>query len=276
MPKNLYKIYQLNKDVGAEYRFNTEGLKNNELSRKDYDCVYVGAMSDLFGNKNMSDEEKLDYIFEVFNLNRPADFKGHSLSVGDVIELDVDNWCSHSNSINFNPSEKVYCVDDFGFTLLPDFYLEEKKQWCEVYDLKSWGGKLHICELSADERLTNTFEFSNGYTMRLNGRESNGTARAELFNKKGELLNKTKDFSHYSGRVGDVVLENGERYIAWIVPAAPAHILAEQEIRHNTAVEATLVKFKEAEREAKRRQDELQRQKQQIPTAKKSKRDMDR
>ena len=51
----------------------------------------------------------LDDIFERFNINRPNDFHGHSLSVSDVIV------------INRTAETKAYYVDSFGFEELPDF-----------------------------------------------------------------------------------------------------------------------------------------------------------
>lgn len=48
------------------------------------------------------EEVILDEVFTKFNLNRPNDFKGHSLSVSDVVSLD----------------DKLYFCDGFGWRLL--------------------------------------------------------------------------------------------------------------------------------------------------------------
>ena len=44
-----------------------------------------------------------------FNIDHPADYRGHSLSVSDIVVLHEDG----ENSAHF--------VDSLGFTMLPDF-----------------------------------------------------------------------------------------------------------------------------------------------------------
>ena len=51
----------------------------------------------------------LDNILERFNIDRPEDFRGHSLSVSDVIV------------INRGAEITAYYVDSFGFQELPEF-----------------------------------------------------------------------------------------------------------------------------------------------------------
>ena len=51
----------------------------------------------------------LDNILERFNIDRPEDFRGHSLSVSDVIV------------INRGAKITAYYVDSFGFQELPEF-----------------------------------------------------------------------------------------------------------------------------------------------------------
>jgi hypothetical protein len=91
-----YSIYQL-KD-GEELRKHRweslESLKRHGLSieKENYNLVYTSTMPDT-----------LDMIYEKFNLYHPQDFKGHSLSVSDVVVL-------HKNGM-----ETAYYVDNFGF-----------------------------------------------------------------------------------------------------------------------------------------------------------------
>ena len=71
---------------------------------------------------------------ERFNIQRPADFTGHSLSVSDVVVL------------NDGSTVKAYYVDSIGFAELPDFFkernmdlqkenlLNEKLQEIEIFD----------------------------------------------------------------------------------------------------------------------------------------------
>ena len=57
----------------------------------------------------------LDSIFEKFNIDRPADFTGHSLSVSDVVVLYQ------------NGQDTAHYVDRFGFKEVPEF-LQEQQQ----------------------------------------------------------------------------------------------------------------------------------------------------
>ena len=77
-----------------------------EIQPENYNLVYAGELSDIQGQ---SQGEKLNALFEKFNIDHPADYKGHSLSVSDIVVL-------HENGEN-----SAHFVDLFGFTELPDF-----------------------------------------------------------------------------------------------------------------------------------------------------------
>jgi len=68
----------------------------HELSINDYKLMYEYDIEDTEVTT-----ELLDDIYCKFNINRPEDFRGHSLSVSDVIVID--------------DTEK-YFVDRMGFT----------------------------------------------------------------------------------------------------------------------------------------------------------------
>ncbi len=74
----------------------------------NYDLVYQGEL--LYAGTRT---EQLDGIYQTFNMNRPADFMGHSLSVSDIVVLRRgDEVSSHY-------------VDSVGFRELPDFIKPE-------------------------------------------------------------------------------------------------------------------------------------------------------
>ena len=77
-----------------------------EIQPENYNLVYAGELSDIQGQ---SQGEKLNALFEKFNIDHPADYKGHSLSVSDIVVL-------HENGEN-----SAHFIDSFGFTELPDF-----------------------------------------------------------------------------------------------------------------------------------------------------------
>ena len=62
----------------------------------------------------------LEQIYVEFNLHRPADFTGHSLSVSDIVALKQDGVVSYH-----------YC-DSIGFKELPDFGKESPLKNAEM------------------------------------------------------------------------------------------------------------------------------------------------
>lgn len=99
-----YKIYQMKHDERLHFaRFQSyEAAVNRipELSLTDYTLVYSGEIL----LENSDDISVLNKLFEIFNINRPEDFKGHSLSVSDVIELESGYY--YINEISFKKLEK--------------------------------------------------------------------------------------------------------------------------------------------------------------------------
>ena len=114
-----YGIYQL-KDIPEMRQFQfsgTESLKRRGIIKdnldaiklENYNLVYVGDLSEL---QRRTQSATLEAVYEKFNIDHPADYKGHSLSVSDIVVLHEDG----KNSAHF--------VDSFGFTGIPDFMRE--------------------------------------------------------------------------------------------------------------------------------------------------------
>jgi len=97
-----YAILQLDKDRIVEKGFRSLDAINREFGKVflgDYTTAYIG----LHEGKN--EEIILEHLFHIFNVDRPTDFWGHSMSVSDVIEL---------NNTKTNETKFYYC-DSFGF-----------------------------------------------------------------------------------------------------------------------------------------------------------------
>lgn len=113
-----FSIYQLNA-TGRKYRFESlEVFGNDERPTLSmYDKVYEGKLPPT---------ATLDNIFEQFNIERPADFTGRSLSVSDIIAIKDDGIIS------------AYYVDRIGFESLPEFAqeIEDKQQEIDVADFE--------------------------------------------------------------------------------------------------------------------------------------------
>lgn len=113
-----YGIYQLkdNPELNT-FRFQgTESLKRlgiikdnfDAVTPENYKLVYLGELTELQGQ---TQSETLEAIYTKLNVDHPADYKAHSLSVSDIVVL-------HENGEN-----SAHFVDSFGFTELPKFML---------------------------------------------------------------------------------------------------------------------------------------------------------
>ena len=109
MKEPAMMIYQLMPDEQlADYHFAAfDQLSSKKLAveRKHYEPIYAMAMP----TTEIKPDQLLEGIFHAFNVNRPDDFKGHSLSVSDIVALKVNGEVS------------FHYVDSFGFRGLDGF-----------------------------------------------------------------------------------------------------------------------------------------------------------
>ena len=105
--ENTFSIYQLKDDVPVDYHFRSlERLQEKGLAvdPANYEKIYTAPLTP---------GTTLEGIFEKFNIDRPEDFKGHSLSVSDVVVL-------HQNG-----KDTAHYTDSIGFVdISKDFLLE--------------------------------------------------------------------------------------------------------------------------------------------------------
>lgn len=145
--QGTFKIYQL--PSGEKYhgvRFeDMEQLKKDgvQLNHDDYELVYEGEVGEFRGKAT------LEALYTQFNTNHPEDFRGHSLSVSDVIVISVDG------------KDTAYFCDSFGFTEMPEFFREkelvqENPETAKVSDLAVGdiimydGARREVEEISTD------------------------------------------------------------------------------------------------------------------------------
>ena len=115
---NEYKIYQLKKgEENHLIRFAgyDEAMKygaERTAMPDSYELIYTGSLDEF------DDENKLEAIYTKFNIDRPADFKGHSLSVSDIIVM----------------NDEASYVDSFGFVDVSDKFLGKEREKIDLAD----------------------------------------------------------------------------------------------------------------------------------------------
>lgn len=105
--ENRFGIYQLKSmEETRDFRYMAMDyleMKGIPVSKENYELVYTGELKE-----GMS----LEDIFTKFNIDHPADFTGHSLSVSDVVVLHQDG----ENTSHY--------VDSLGYREIPEFTKE--------------------------------------------------------------------------------------------------------------------------------------------------------
>jgi hypothetical protein len=126
--KSTFEIYQLKGgDDTRDMRFISldrlaeQGKKPDILT---YDMVYEGDYSP-FEKSGDTIGRQLEAVYTKFNVDHPADFKGHSLSVSDVVVA----------------KGKAYYVDTFGFKELKAFKAPDREHKQEQEEQKKPAAK---------------------------------------------------------------------------------------------------------------------------------------
>ena len=108
--KDTFSIYQIKGgDETRDFRFEPYDrlqAAGNVVDRANYELVYFAPLAP---------GTSLEDIYTRFNIDHPKDFKGHSLSVSDVVVLHQDG------------QDAAHYVDSFGYKEVPEF-LQEQKQ----------------------------------------------------------------------------------------------------------------------------------------------------
>ena len=117
--KDTFSIYQLKQgDETRDFRFepyNRLQAAGNVVDKANYELVY---------SAELTPGTSLEDIYTRFNIDHPKDFKGHSLSVSDVVVL-------HQNG-----QDAAHYVDSFGYKEVPEFLQEQTQQPEKINPLK--------------------------------------------------------------------------------------------------------------------------------------------
>ena len=109
--EDSYGIYQLaHGDATRDLRFEPYDrlqATGHTVDRANYELIYTAPLTA---------DITLNSIWEKFNIDHPKDFKGHSLSISDIVVL-------HQNGKN-----TAHYVDSIGFQKVPEFLQEKQPQ----------------------------------------------------------------------------------------------------------------------------------------------------
>lgn len=81
----MIRIWQVKKEKLLEFGFLGYDEVSGPVVIDNYDMVYEFEMQS-------ADEWHLDDLYDIFNMSKPNDFTGHSMSASDVVEVDGEFW----------------------------------------------------------------------------------------------------------------------------------------------------------------------------------------
>ena len=136
--KDTFSIYQIKGgDETRDFRFEPYDrlqAAGNVVDRANYELVYSAPLAP---------ETSLEDIYTRFNIDHPKDFKGHSLSVSDVVVL-------HQNG-----QDTAHYVDSVGFRQVPEFLQEQKQLTPDDLEtgetIKTPRGTFHVTAMSREQ-----------------------------------------------------------------------------------------------------------------------------
>ena len=136
--KDTFSIYQIKGgDETRDFRFEPYDrlqAAGNVVDRANYELVYSAPLAP---------ETSLEDIYTRFNIDHPKDFKGHSLSVSDVVVL-------HQNG-----QDAAHYVDSFGYKNVPEFLQEQKQLTPDELEtgetIKTPRGTFYVTDMSREQ-----------------------------------------------------------------------------------------------------------------------------
>ena len=133
-PVGSFSIYQLKGgNETLDYRFEPlDSIHRNGLSVKpeNYELVYEAPLTA---------KDNLESIYTRFNVDRPADFTGHSLSVSDIVVL-------HQGG-----KDTAHYCDRAGFSEVPEFLQPAQKSREITERIQTPRGSFYLCGMTREQ-----------------------------------------------------------------------------------------------------------------------------
>ena len=194
---DTFSIYQLKQgDAARDYRFEPlDAIRNNGLSVKpeNYEQVYTAPLTG---------QDSLESIYTRFNIDRPADFTGHSLSVSDIVVLHQDG------------KDTAHYCDRTGFSEVPEFLQPAQKSREITERIQTPRGSFYLCGMTKEQMEADGYGFHHAsedgkYLIMANGTQAYAV-RADAPEKDNPLRTAEMTLEDDYGMI-DGVINNGRR-----------------------------------------------------------------
>ena len=196
-PVGSFSIYQLKGgNETLDYRFEPlDSIHRNGLSVKpeNYELVYEAPMTE---------KDNLESIYTRFNVDRPADFTGHSLSVSDIVVL-------HQGG-----KDTAHYCDRAGFSEVPEFLQPAQKSLDITERIQTPRGSFYLCGMTREQMEADGYGFHHAsedgkYLIMANGTQAYAV-RADAPEKDNPLRTAEMTLEDDYGMI-DGVINNGRR-----------------------------------------------------------------
>ena len=196
-PVGSFSIYQLKGgNETLDYRFEPlDSIHRNGLSVKpeNYELVYEAPLTT---------KDNLESIYTRFNVDRPADFTGHSLSVSDIVVL-------HQNG-----KDTAHYCDRTGFSEVPEFLQPAQKSREITERIQTPRGSFYLCGMTREQMEADGYGFHHAsedgkYLIMANGTQAYAV-RADAPEKDNPLRTAEMTLEDDYGMI-DGVINNGRR-----------------------------------------------------------------
>ena len=192
-----FSIYQLKGgNETLDYRFEPlDSIHRNGLSVKpeNYELVYEAPLTT---------KDNLESIYTRFNVDRPADFTGHSLSVSDIVVLHQDG------------KDTAHYCDRAGFSEVPEFLQPAQKSREITERIQTPRGSFYLCGMTREQMEADGYGFHHAsedgkYLIMANGTQAYAV-RADAPEKDNPLRTAEMTLEDDYGMI-DGVINNGRR-----------------------------------------------------------------
>ena len=196
-PVGSFSIYQLKGgNETLDYRFEPlDSIHRNGLSVKpeNYELVYEAPLTE---------KDNLESIYTRFNVDRPADFTGHSLSVSDIVVL-------HQGG-----KDTAHYCDRAGFSEVPEFLQPAQKSLDITERIQTPRGSFYLCGMTREQMEADGYGFHHAsedgkYLIMANGTQAYAV-RADAPEKDNPLRTAEMTLEDDYGMI-DGVINNGRR-----------------------------------------------------------------